>query len=229
MLNHIKIVAFDADDTLWANESYFHTIEKAYCELLSAYLPTDKLSAELFDTEMRNIGIYGYGVKSFTLSMIETALRVTDGKVAAQAIEQILSYGKSLLQMPVELLPGVRAVLEHLNGKYKLVVATKGDLLNQEQKLLRSGLQSYFHHVEIMSDKQVVDYQKLIRNLACLPQELLMVGNSMKSDVLPVLQIGGYAAHIPYHITWQHEQIDEPVIHPHFFELNSLEELIDRL
>lgn len=225
-MDTIKIIAFDADDTLWANESNFQEIEVEYCKLLADYLPAEELSKELFNTEMQNLSIYGFGIKSFTLSMIETALRVSANRISPQLIEQIIGFGKTLLNMPVELLPDVKNVLTTLNGKYKLIVVTKGDLLDQERKLQRSGLQKYFDHVEIMSDKQVQDYKRLLDQLACEPHEFLMIGNSMKSDILPVLEVGGYAAYIPFHITWAHEEVEEPVEHSNFTHLSRLTDIL---
>lgn len=228
-IKDIRTIAFDADDTLWINESHFQDIEAEYCKLLSCYMPAEELSKELFKTEMQNIGIYGYGIKSFTLSMIETALRVSDNKIDAESISRIIGYGKHLLEMPVELLPGVEDLLKILHGKYRLVVATKGDLLDQERKLNRSGLQDYFHHVEIMSDKRTSDYRKLLKQLNCLPQHFLMIGNSLKSDIIPVLETGGYAAHVPFHVTWAHETIEEELNHTHFIQLNKIKDVLEYL
>lgn len=219
-MNNIQTIAFDADDTLWVNESHFQDIEADYCRLLSNYLPLEELSKELFNTEMQNIAIYGYGIKSFTLSMIETALRISGNKVDGNILSTIIDYGKYLLNLPIELLPGVEYVLNVLQNNYRLVVATKGDLVDQERKLNRSGLQHYFHHVEIMTEKQAEDYQKLINQLDCSPDHFLMIGNSVKSDILPVLEIGGYAAHIPFRITWAHEAIKEEIKHPRFIKLD---------
>lgn len=225
-MNNIQTIAFDADDTLWINESHFQDIEADYCRLLSNYLPLEELSRELFKTEMQNIAIYGYGIKSFTLSMIETALRISGNKVDGSIINTIIDYGKYLLNLPIELLPGVKYVLNVLQNNYRLVVATKGDLLDQERKLNRSGLQDYFHHVEVMSEKQADDYQKLINQLDCSPDHFLMIGNSVKSDILPVLEIGGYAAYIPFHVTWAHETIKEKIQHPRFIKLDEITDIL---
>jgi len=225
-MNNIQTIAFDADDTLWINESHFQDIEADYCRLLSNYLPLEELSRELFKTEMQNIAIYGYGIKSFTLSMIETALRISGNKVDGSIINTIIDYGKYLLNLPIELLPGVEYVLNVLQNNYRLVVATKGDLLDQERKLNRSGLQDYFHHVEVMSEKQADDYQKLINQLDCSPDHFLMIGNSVKSDILPVLEIGGYAAYIPFHVTWAHETIKEEIQHPRFIKLDEITDIL---
>ena len=188
----IKIIAFDADDTLWHNEHYFQQSEQKFCELLEAYLPQHTVQRELLKTEIENISLYGYGIKAFMLSMIETAIRISDGTVKMEVIEKMIAIGKELLDKPVELMPGVEDVLKALKPKYKLVVATKGDLLDQERKLKKSGLLNYFHHTEIMSEKKEPDFEKLIKHLDIKPGELMMIGNSIKSDILPILNIGGH-------------------------------------
>ncbi len=228
-MKHLKIIAFDADDTLWVNEPYFQEAEQKFCALLEDFLPHHTVSQELFKTEMQNLPLYGYGVKAFMLSMLETALRVTDNRANPEILHKAIEYGQELLAKPIELLDGVTEVLEALKGKFRLVVATKGDLLDQERKLIKSGLEHYFHHIEIMSDKQEKDFQKLIRHLDCKPEEFLMLGNSLKSDVLPVLNIGGYGVHIPYHTTWAHEKIDTKIEHPKFLQLEKISDLLDHL
>lgn len=225
-MKHIKVIAFDADDTLWINEPYFVETENKFCELLEDYLSKQGLSQELYKTEIHNLQYYGYGIKGYILSMIEAALLITNYTIKVQTVEKILDFGKELLQKPVELLDGVEDALVQLKPNYKLVVATKGDLLDQHRKLTKSGLGHYFHHIEVMSDKQVVDYQKLVKRLDIEPSELLMIGNSLKSDVLPVLELGGYAAHIPFHTTWEHEKIDYEVTHPYFKHLNHINEVV---
>jgi len=225
----IQVIAFDADDTLWVNETYFREADDKFCALLEDYLPHHSVAKELFYTELQNIPHYGYGVKGFMLSMIETALRVSDKKIDPLVIEKAIQYGKDLLDKPIELLDGIEEVLHQLKKKYRLVVATKGDLLDQERKLKKSGLAEYFHHIEIMSDKREADYRKLIGHLDIDPVHFLMIGNSLKSDVLPVLAIGGHAIHIPYHTTWAHEQIDHAVEHVNFRELASARDLLGHL
>lgn len=229
LLMNIKVIAFDADDTLWVNEPYFKEIEEKFCDLLEDYLPRHTLVKELFKTEIDNLALYGYGVKGFMLSMIETALRVTNNTLSLEVIEKAIGYGKELLQKPIELLEGVEDVLKALKGKYRLVVATKGDLLDQERKLKKSGLEHYFHHIEIMSDKQETDYKKLIRHLDIQPSEFLMMGNSLKSDVLPVLAIGGHGIHIPYHTTWAHEHVENKVEHVNFKQVVHMNEVLTLL
>jgi putative hydrolase of the HAD superfamily len=223
---NLKVIAFDADDTLWVNEPYFQAVEHHFCALLEDYLPHHDLAHELFRTEMDNLALYGYGVKGFMLSMVETALRVSNHTIPPEIIAKIIEYGKEMLAQPIELLDGVEAVLASLKGKYKIVLATKGDLLDQQRKLKKSNLAHYFHHIEIMSDKQEGDYQQLIKRLRIKPEQFLMIGNSLKSDVLPVLNIGGYAVHIPYHTTWAHEKVEKSVQHERFFAIEKMEEVL---
>lgn len=229
MNNNITTIAFDADDTLWINEPYFQEAEKEFCVLLEDYLPQHDVSQELFKTEMQNLHLYGYGVKGFMLCMIETISRISNGMASLQLVNKTIELGQDLLQKPIELLEGVPETLESLKGRYRLVVATKGDILDQERKLKKSGLQNYFHHIEIMSDKKNSDYQKLLKHLDCEPSNFLMLGNSIKSDILPVLEIGGSAAHIPYHVTWAHEQHDYHLKHDNFRELKSIDEVLQYL
>ncbi|MFC4209681.1 HAD family hydrolase [Pedobacter lithocola] len=229
MKNKIKVIAFDADDTLWVNEPYFRETEEQFADLLEDFLPRHNIMAELYKTEIANLPLYGYGIKGFMLSMVETVLNITEGKANLEIINRVLQLGQEMLNKPVELLDGVDDVLKTLFGKYKLVVATKGDLLDQQRKLTKSGLDHYFHHIEIMSDKQEKDYQKLLKHLDCKPEEFLMLGNSLKSDVLPVLSIGGHAAHIPYHTTWVHEHIDHTIEHPNFYQMESLADVLKKL
>lgn len=223
----IQVIAFDADDTLWVNEPYFQEVERRFCALLEDYLPHHSVSQELFRIEMQNLPLYGYGVKAFMLSMVETALQVSAGTVPPAVIGQVLAYGKEMLDKPIELLDGVEAVLSALAPRYRLVVATKGDLLDQERKLKKSGLEGYFHHIEIMSDKKEADYLKLIRHLDIEPSAFMMIGNSLKSDVLPVLNIGGHGVHVPYHTTWVHETIEVNIAHPLFRQAAHLSAVLD--
>lgn len=214
---------------MWVNEPYFQEAEKQFCTLLENYLPKHLISQELFKTEMKNLHLYGYGVKGFVLCMIETANRISNQSVSSDIIDKILFIGKELLQKPIELLPGVNKILEKLNGKYRLIVATKGDLLDQERKLKKSGLEIYFHHIEIMSDKKVHDYQKLLKHLDCKPENFLMLGNSIKSDILPVLELGGYGGYIPYHVTWAHEQQEINLQNDNFIKLKSIDNILNYL
>jgi putative hydrolase of the HAD superfamily len=195
-MKEIEIIAFDADDTLWDNEPLFKEVEKEFCEILAEYGDMAEISSALFDVEIQNMECYGYGAKAFTLSLIETAIKVSRHKISSEKIERIMLMGKSLLNMPIQLLDGVEKTLEHLNQNYKLVVATKGDLLDQQRKMDRSGLSSYFDHVEIMADKTEKEYKKLISSLNVLPEKVLMAGNSLKSDIYPALAVGMYAAYV---------------------------------
>ncbi|MFD2528771.1 MULTISPECIES: HAD family hydrolase [Polaribacter] len=207
MFKNIKVIAFDADDTLWVNETYFREAEETFAELISKYETKNKIDQELFKTEIKNLEIYGYGIKGFVLSMVECALELSNYKLPQKTIEKILDIGKEMLAQPIELLDGVEEVLSNLQGKYKLIVATKGDLLDQEKKLEKSNLLKYFHHIEVMSDKKEKDYLKLMKHLEVEPSELLMIGNSLKSDVLPLVALGASAIHIPFHTTWAHEEV----------------------
>lgn len=209
MYNNVKVIAFDADDTLWVNETYFREAEVKFANLLSNYETKNKIDQELFRKEITNLSIYGYGIKGFMLSMVECALELSNYKISPKTIEKILEIGKEMIEKPIELLQGIEETLESLHGSYKLIVATKGDLLDQERKLEKSGLLKYFHHIEVMSDKKPKDYEKLLSHLDIKPNQLLMIGNSLKSDVLPLLEIGAEAIHIPFHTTWAHEEISE--------------------
>jgi putative hydrolase of the HAD superfamily len=224
-----KVIAFDADDTLFVNEPYFQETENKFCELMSDYLSHQGLSQELFKIEIQNLELYGYGIKGYILSMIEAAMKISNKTISIDVIEKIIQYGKELLQKPIELLDGVEETLTQLHGKYKLVVATKGDLLDQRRKLHNSGLGHFFHHIEVMSDKKEKDYEDLLKRLDIKPNEFFMIGNSLKSDVLPVLEIGGFAVHIPFHTTWEHEKINHTVEHENFKTLTTISEVLPLL
>jgi putative hydrolase of the HAD superfamily len=211
-----SIIAFDADDTLWHNEPYFDEAQERFCELFQDFASKQEILGLILNHQIKNLPLYGFGIKAFTLSMIESALELTNRSISGQNIEKVILIGKDLLQKPVELLPEVESVLQQLHGRYKLIVATKGDLKDQHRKLHDSGIGHYFHHIEVMSDKQEIDYQKMLGRLDCKAEDLLMIGNSLKSDVLPVLNIGGHAVHIPYHTTWEYEKIDFEINHPNF-------------
>ena len=228
-MDRIRTIAFDADDTLWVNEPFFREAEDTFCGLLEDYLPHHSVHRELFATEIANLPLYGYGIKAFTLSMIETIVRLTDGRAPASLIERALKIGKEMLEKPVELLDGVEETLARLAPDYRLVLATKGDLLDQERKLEKSGLARHFHHIEVMSDKQPENYRRLIGHLDCRPEEFMMVGNSMKSDIIPVLDLGGYAVHVPFHVTWEHERATYEADNPRFLEAESIAEVLKLL
>ncbi|WP_068471893.1 HAD family hydrolase [Saccharicrinis aurantiacus] len=210
MKKQYKVIGFDADDTLWINETYFREIEADFAKLMAEYLPDEQAINRLFEIEIANLNLYGYGIKGFMLSMIETAHIISNGKLKGVHLENMLTLGKEFLDKPVELLPNVEQVLQKLSANgYKLIVATKGDLLDQERKLMRSGLEEYFHHVEVMSDKGLVNYRKLLAHLDIEANEFLMIGNSLKSDIIPPLELGCDAIHIPFHTTWIHEHVDD--------------------
>ena len=224
-----KVIAFDADDTLWHNEPYFDEAQERFCILFQDYASKQEILGLILNHQIANLSLYGFGIKAFTLSMIETALELTNHTISGSGIEKIITIGKDLLQKPVELLPNITEVLEQLKGKYKLVVATKGDLKDQHRKLHDSGIGAFFHHIEVMSDKTELDYQKMLSRLDCHPEDFLMIGNSLKSDVLPVLNLGGHAIHIPYHTTWEYEKIDFEIEHKNFNTITNLSELFDIL
>lgn len=230
MKSNIKTIAFDADDTLWVNEPYFQEAEKQFCMLFSDVLPQHQVSEQLYRTEMKNLELYGYGIKGFVLCMMETAHNLSEGPALPGISKRVIEIGRELLKRPVELLNGVPETLEKLQvAGYKLVMATKGDLLDQERKLDKSGLQCYFHHIEIMSDKKPLNYQKMLRQLNCEPHNFLMLGNSVKSDILPVLQIGGFAGHIPYDAIWTHEKYEHDMQHERLVELKTIKEILHHL
>ena len=229
----VKYIAFDADDTLWVNEPYFRVAEKQYCTLLERFASREEIISTLYGIEMKNLAPYGYGAKAFTLSLMETAILFSNNSSAApltpDEMGKIIEIGTSLISIPIEILPGVEDLLEKLSGskKYTLVVATKGDLLDQQRKLERSGLAKYFHHIEVMSNKDKQAYENLLERLGCNKEEFLMIGNSMKSDILPVLEIGGKAVYIPFYSTWDHEKVDGEVTHPNLYETTSCKELLE--
>jgi putative hydrolase of the HAD superfamily len=206
----IRLIGFDADDTLWRNEDIFERAHERYRALLARYHPADEVDRVLFATETRNLPLYGYGVKGFMLSCVETAIALTDGRISAREISEILTTGREMLAHPVELLTGVSDVIPMLARDYRLLLITKGDLHHQERKVAESGLATHFHAVEILSEKDSAAYERVLRRHGVTMAEFAMVGNSLRSDILPVLQLGGAGVHIPYHLTWQHEQGDAP-------------------
>jgi putative hydrolase of the HAD superfamily len=208
----IQVLAFDGDDTLWHNESRFNLTQSALRDLLRRHVPDADVDSHLYEVEMRNLSLYGYGVKSFTLSMIETAIELTSGRIPASDLEVILGWGKSMLGEPTELLDGVQAALKEASGRYSLLLITKGDLFDQESKLARSGLGELFTGVEILSDKNIDSYGSLLRRRSIKPEEFIMVGNSLRSDIAPVVALGARAIHIPYHVTWNHEHLPEEAL-----------------
>lgn len=222
-------IAFDADDTLWDNEIFFRQSEREFCKLINEYAPEwneRNIMPILFDIEVGNLSIYGFGVKSFVLSAIETAGKLLQNDVPYSIVKRITEIGREQLMQPITLLADVETTLAELKSerKYRLVLATKGDLLDQESKIKRSGLAKYFDRTIVMSDKQNEDYVKMMKDLNCRPEKLIMVGNSFKSDILPVAKLGGYGIYIPYHTTWAHEVVDT-IEHPHIVEIERMGEL----
>jgi len=219
----IKYIAFDADDTLWDNEPFYRALEHVFNEIMLDKMTPEESSAELYKTEIENLPLFGYGAKAYTLSILETALKLSHDTLSAKDVRKILDAGKQLTDSPLVLLDNVEEVLRSLAAKYKLILATKGDLLDQERKLKKSRLEKYFHHIEIMSDKQKNDYRKLFHHLNIEAHEFLMIGNSMRSDIFPVIELGGYAIHIPYHTTWAHEKMEKiDLPEDRFKEMDSL-------
>jgi putative hydrolase of the HAD superfamily len=221
----ITTVGLDADDTLWHNETIFRLTQDRFRALMAGHASAETLDAKLAEVERRNLALYGYGVKGFTLSMIETAMEVTGHAAPGRVIADILAAGREMLAHPVEPLPGVRAALDDLSQDYRLILVTKGDLLHQEQKLAASGLGDLFVGVEIVSEKDASTYERVFARHGTGAAQAAMVGNSLRSDVLPALEAGAYGAHIPYHVTWAHEMAEPPQGHPRFAELASIAEL----
>ena len=221
----ITTVGLDADDTLWHNETLFRLTHKRFTDLLSPHCDEATLEARLAETEKRNLRLYGYGVKGFTLSMIETAMEMTDGAVATSVIREILAAGREMLSEPVEPLPGVDDALARLSERYRLVLITKGDLLHQEQKLAASGLGDLFAAVEIVSEKDADTYRRVFTRHGTGPEQAVMAGNSVRSDVIPALEAGSWGALIPYPLVWAHEAASAPKDHPRYGELASIRDL----
>ncbi|MBQ9202105.1 MAG: HAD family hydrolase [Bacteroidales bacterium] len=220
----IRLIGFDADDTLWRNSVYFVQAEKRLADLLSPWLSAETLHSRLVATETDNMPWYGYGVMAYTLSLIETAARESHYEIPAKDIERILEIGKWMLGHPVELYDGVLQILPVLEQHYPLVIVTKGDMLDQERKLRKSGLMPYFHHIEIVSEKNEDNYRDLLTRLKVRPEEFLMVGNSLKSDIAPVLAVGGQAVHIITDDIWEYERSDKPALP--YREISRIDELL---
>ncbi len=224
------IIAFDADDTLWATEDYFRLAEKKFSQICSGYGSHPELMKIHFATILQNMPIYGFGVKAFVLSSIEAALQITNNNLTTSQTAQILDLGKEMLTAKVEVLNGVEQTLKELQQNYKLVVLTKGDLLDQQRKLKESGLAPYFEHMEVMSDKKTSDYEILFKLFNIKPEEFIMVGNSLKSDIIPIVELGARAVHIPYHTTWEYEQLNlESVDEQSYYSLTHISELPELL
>ncbi len=221
-MSSLSTIGFDADDTLWQNEQFFRLTEKRFAELLSDHAEEARVSERLLEAEKRNLQFYGFGIKGFTLSMIETAIEVTEGRVGAGVIREILEAGRTMHRHPVETLPHAHETLERLAGQYRIVLVTKGDLFDQERKLAQSGLGDFFDGVEIVSDKTPATYARVFARHGEGAERSMMVGNSLRSDVLPALAAGSWGVHVPHALTWQLEHADAPVSEPRFRELPDL-------
>lgn len=228
--NDVRVVAFDADDTLWDCQSWFDEVERKCCDLLSPWATAREVSEGLFATERRNLPLTGYGTKAFTLSLIENAVRVSGQRLTGDVVMQLLELGRELLTFPTAPLPEVSETLERLSRsrRYQLVVFTKGELLDQENKLQRSGLEKYFSHMETVSNKTEKEYRQMCENLAVAPEQTLMVGNSFRSDIAPALAAGAYTVHIPFHVVWELEKSEE-YPHERLQKINRFGELLEIL
>ncbi len=225
MTRPITTIGFDADDTLWHNESIFRLTQEQIFDMLSEHADPDTIGQKLLEAERRNLGLYGFGVKGFTLSMIETAIEVTSGKVPASTIKEILEAGRAMLSHPVETLPGVHDTLEEVAPHYSLILITKGDLFDQERKLAQSGLGDWFDGVEIVSDKTPAVYERIFGATEGGPAKAMMVGNSLKSDVIPAIEAGSWGVHVPHGLTWELERAEPPEGAERFRKISSIERL----
>lgn len=225
----ISTLGLDADDTLWHSESHFSVTEQRFGDLISPWMEGDEAAERLLATERANLEVFGYGVKGFTLSMLETAIEASGGDVPASALHEIIGWGKEMLRHPVELLPGVEETIDALYGQYRLVLITKGDLFHQESKIAESGLAERFQHIEILSEKSPDQYRSVLGRHGLDPSEFVMVGNSLRSDVLPVIEIGAQGVHIPYGITWGHEKVDRSTVEETWHHLDKITDLPDLL
>lgn len=221
-MNKLKLVAFDADDTLWHNLIHFEKTENAFGQMFADHMPPEEATKVLTEMEKTNIGLYGFGVKGFTLSMIESAIQVTKGKLEADTVAKLIEMGRSMLDHEVELLPHAEDTLKALHGEFKLLLITKGDLHHQERKVLASGLAHYFEGIEIVSDKKRATYEKICTRYGGTPETTLMAGNSIRSDVLPMIEAGGYGCYVPFSILWDHEHEVVPQNTPRYFEVEDL-------
>lgn len=221
----LTTIGFDADDTLWQNETFFRITEDKMSALLSDHAEKDHIVERLLAAERRNLQFYGYGVKGFTLSMIETAIEVTEEKVPAAVLHEILHLGRDMLRHPIETLPHVRDTLEELASSYQLVLVTKGDLFDQERKLAQSGLGELFDAVEIVSEKNPQTYQRIFSQHGEAPGQSMMVGNSLKSDILPAIAAGSWGVHVPHDLTWSLEHAEAPTGEPLFRQIPHLGDL----
>ncbi|MEX1036082.1 MAG: HAD family hydrolase [Sneathiella sp.] len=221
----LSAIGFDADDTLWHNEYFFRMTEEKFAALLEDYAESDQVTERLLEAERRNLQFYGYGIKGFTLSMIETAIEITDDRVPAAIIHDILRTGREMLRHPVETLPHVRKTLMELCGRYRLILITKGDLFDQERKLAQSGLGELFNDVQIVSEKTTQTYQRIFNSTGLTASTSMMVGNSLKSDIIPAIEAGSFGVHVPHDLTWGHEHAETPIDDPRYYSIKHLGEL----
>lgn len=224
------IIAFDADDTLWHNEPLYNRTEEKFCELLKSYHSSEWIQQRLYETQIRNLKLFGYGIKGFTLSMIETAIELTEGRITGSEIQHIINFSREMLTAPIQLFDNVEETISRLSQSYPLMLITKGDLFDQESKIARSGLADYFKYIEIVSDKNEAVYKTLLEKHNLSPQRFLMIGNSLKSDILPVLNLGGQAVFIQYETTWAHEAVDpQTLLNAKFFEISHIGDIFELL
>jgi putative hydrolase of the HAD superfamily len=226
MIEGIRVIGFDADDTLWVNEPYYREAEMQFVDLVTAYGVKGNIAGALFKTEIANLELYGYGIKAFMLSLVECAIELTGGALTARTVSRIIGIGKSMLERPIELLEDVKYVLERLAPHYRLIVATKGDLLDQERKMRKSSISDYFHHIEVMSDKKEQHYKQLLKHLDIAPAEFLMIGNSLRSDIIPPLALGAWGIYVPFHTTWAHEEVEGEPDSDRYFQVKHLREVL---
>ena len=224
-MRSLTTIGFDADDTLWQNEQFFQLTQRRFLALLADHASGDHLSERLLAAERRNVGIYGFGIKGFVLSMIETAMDVTEGRAPGSVVSEILAAGREMLAHPIEPLPHARQTLEQLSGSFKLVLITKGDLIDQERKVAQSGLGELFDAVEIVSDKTKATYERIFTRHGDGPERAMMVGNSLKSDVVPAIEAGSWGVYVPHDLTWAYEHVDAPVEAPRFRQIADLGQL----
>jgi putative hydrolase of the HAD superfamily len=218
----LTTIGFDADDTLWQNEQFFRLTEKRFAGLLADHAEQPVILEKLLEAERKNLAIYGFGIKGFTLSMIETALEITNGNLPASVIAEIVAAGREMLAHPIETLPHVQDTLEALAGKYRLVLITKGDLFDQERKLAQSGLGDFFEAVEIVSGKDRETYRRIFQRHGDGPEKSMMIGNSLKSDVVPIIEAGGWGIYVPHDLTWVLEHVEAPTQAPRFRQIEHL-------
>ena len=224
-MSSLTTIGFDADDTLWQNEQFFRLTEQRFAGLLSDFAEPDHLTERLLEAEKRNLAVYGFGIKGFTLSMIETAIQVTGGRVPAEVIEKILAAGREMLSHPVETLPHAKEALERIADSHRILLITKGDLFDQERNLAQSGLGELYDGVEIVSDKKRKTYERIFAEHGDGPERAMMVGNSLKSDVVPAIEAGGWGVHVPHELTWVLEHVEPQLDAPRFRAIDNLGEL----